>query len=493
MYRIFIGMFFHETNTFWPYTTGMKEFIKRDYYIGDEIARKYKGTRSTIGGFIDILEKHDVEMIYSVAAFAEPYGLVTAEAFEQIKDKLLSDLAAAGKVDGVLLGLHGAMVSEADEDGEGNVLEAVRNIVGPDVPVMGTIDLHANVTDKMIKNADVLIPYHEYPHVDIYDRALYAAEIMMKTLNGEMKPVMCYRSLPLLATLVETKNDVYRPLMDACDNARKQPGMLEASLLHGFFTADIADAGVCALTISDGDEKLAQKAADELAALAWEHRDILVKIPTYTPEEAIAEAAQTEGTVVFADICDNPGAGSSSDGTKLLHALLDAGVTNVACGMINDPETVEQCHAAGVGSYIDVKLGGKFAPDKLGAPIERKAYVKTLSDGRYIHRGPMHAGTEANVQKSAVIVIDGITIVVSAVARQAYDIEVFQSHGLTLKDFKILVVKSSVHYRAAFGPHAAKMLSVECPGVIVINPKDLDYKNVKRPICPLDEGVKWVP
>ncbi len=490
MYRIFIGMFFHETNTFWPYTTGMQEFMKRDYYIGDEIVRKYKGTRSTIGGFIDVLEKHDVEMIYSVAAFAEPYGLVTADAFEQIKEKLLSDLTAAGKVDGVLLGLHGAMVSEVDDDGEGNVLEAVRKIVGPDVPVMGTIDLHANVTYRMVKNADVLIPYHEYPHVDIYDRALDAAEIMMKTLDGELKPVMRYSHLPLLATLVETKSEVYRPLVEACDSARSQSGMLEASLLHGFFTADIADAGVCALTISNGDAELAQKVADDLAQLAWKHRDILVKIPTYTPEEAIAEAAKTDGTVVFADICDNPGAGSSSDGTKLLQAMLDAGVTNAACGMINDSETVEQCHKAGVGSYIDVKLGGKFAPDKLGAPIERKAYVKMLSDGRYIHRGPMHAGTEASVLKSAVIVIEGITVVVSAMARQAYDIEVFQSHGLTLKDFKILVVKSSVHYRAAFGPHAAKMLSVECPGIMVVDPRHLEYKKVARPVFPLDKDVK---
>jgi len=216
-----------------------------------------------------------------------------------------------------------------------------------------------------------------------------------------------------------------------------------------------------------------------------------VSITTYTPEEAVLEASKTEGTVVFADICDNPGSGSSGDGTKLLRALLDNGVKNVALGMITDPETVAQCHAAGVGSYIDIKLGGKFMPDKLGEPIECKAYVKLLSDGRYINRGPMFAGTESNLQKSAVIVIDGITVVVSSVARQAYDIESFQSHGLTLRDFKILVVKSAIHYRAAFGPYASKMLSVNCPGVITIDLKNNDYKKVKRPVYPLDEDVKW--
>jgi microcystin degradation protein MlrC len=201
----------------------------------------------------------------------------------------------------------------------------------------------------------------------------------------------------------------------------------------------------------------------------------------------MAEAANTDGLVVFADICDNTGAGSSGDGTKLLRAMLDAGVTNAAYAMITDAETVETCWKAGPGSYVDIRLGGKCAPDYLGEPIECRAYVKSLFDGRYTNKGPMQAGMEYDMKKSAVIEVGGISVIVGAIPKQPFDIEIFRSHGLTPSDFHILVVKSSVHYRASFGPHAAKMLPVDCPGILVIDPRQLDYQNVNRPIYPLDK------
>ncbi len=491
MYRIFIGSFAHETNTFWPGKTGLDSFRSRYCLDGEEVVKKFENTLTPLGGFIDVLNKYDAEGIYSVAASAEPSGYVTREAFEQVKGTLLKDLAAAGKVDGVLLALHGAMVAEHEEDGEGNILEAVRELTGRDVPVVVTLDLHANITKRMAENADVMIPHHEYPHVDGYDRSIEAAEMLMGMIRGELHPVIALRHPPILASLTETQTEVYRPIAEACNEARAIPGVLEATIAHGFFAADIADAGVTALVITDGDRQLADKVADDLADVAWGYRKTLSIIPTYTPEEAIEEAAKTEGLVVLADICDNTGAGSSGDGTKLLRAMLEAKVKNAAYAAITDPEVVEQCLEAGVGSFVDIRLGGKTAPEYLGEPIECRAYVKGLFDGRYINKGPMQAGMVFDMKKSVVIEVEGISIIVASVARQPFDIEVFRSHGLMPEDFHILVVKSSVHYRASFGPHAAKMLSVECPGILKIDPRQLDYRHVKRPIYPLDEEISY--
>jgi len=487
MYRIFVGSFAHETNTFWPRKTGVDEFKNRYYITGQELETYFSNTKTPVGGFIDVLKQYDTETIFSVAASAEPSGHVTVEAFEEIKGILLNDLSSAGRVDGVLLALHGAMVAEHDEDGEGNILEAIRNMVGPDVPIIATLDLHANVTERMVRCANAMIPYHEYPHVDGYDRSLEAAEMMIATLKGELHPVMSFCHPPLLASLVETQTESYRPIVEVCEKAKENPAVLEAAIAHGFFPADISAAGVTSLVVTDGDKALADRIARELADTAWEYRDRIARVPTYTPDEAIAEAANTDGLVVFADICDNTGAGSSGDGTKLLRAMLDAGVTNAAYAMITDAETVEACWKAGPGSYVDIRLGGKAAPEQLGSPIECRAYVKSTFDGRYTNKGPMQAGMEYDMKKSAVIEVGGISVIVGAIPKQPFDIEIFRSHGLTPSDFHILVVKSSVHYRASFGPYAAKMLPVDCPGILVIDPRQLAYQNVNRPIYPLDE------
>ena len=487
MHRVIIGAVFHETNTFSPFGTGMEEFKKRNYFLDDTVIEKFQGTRTVLGAFIEVLRENGVEVIPTIAAIAEPSGPVTADAIEQIKKDLFERCRAAGEVDGILLSMHGAMVTDNDDDGDGEFLESLRAVVGAKVPVIAALDLHTNLTDRMVNNATALIPYREYPHSDMYLRGLDAARLMMRVLKEGIRPVMRYTRLPMFTVLMETGGEACRPIMEQSEEVRQQPGILNASVLHGFYAADTPDTCASALVVSDNDPELAQKMADRLAETTWKQRVKLGHLDTYKPEEAIAEAAATEGTVVFADICDNPGAGSSEDGTHLLRALLDAKVQNVAYAMICDPETVQACIAAGVGNTVDIRLGGKKDPDQAGAPICCSAYVKLISDGIYKNRGPMHGGLAVNLQKSAVIVVDGVTIVVGSIPTQIYDIEIFQSHGLSLKDFKILVVKSSVHYRAAFGPHCTKMFSVECPGGLVVDPKNLTYKKCARPIYPLDE------
>ena len=489
MYRIIIGSIFHETNTFLPLLTGLEEFRKRNYLIGDDVVQYFHDTHTVLGAFIETLRQNDdCEIIPSIAAIAEPSGLVKSDAIHEIKTVLSETLIREGKVDGILLSLHGAMVTEDEEDGDGDILQSLRAFVGNNVPIVTTLDLHANLTEKMVTNADVFIPYQEYPHVDMYDCGLEAAKIMLKILWGEINPVMRWRHLPLLPALTSSGN--YSQFRKTIQDIKKDKDVLSASILHGFYLADTKDTGAATLAITNGDSEAAQKIADDLAWTFWINKEYFLSLPTYTPEEAIEDANHiNDKPVVFADICDNPGIGSTGDGTHLLRAMIDAKVKDAAYAIITDAETVNLCHKAGVGAYVDIHLGRKQYPELLGTPINCRAYVKKLQDGRYINRGPMHGGLQVNLQKSAVIVVDGITIIVSSIATQTYDIEIFQSHGIMLSDFKILVVKSSIHYRAAFGPYSKKMYSIECPGALTVNPENVNYKKCSRFIYPLDKNT----
>jgi len=486
MYRVLIGSAFHETNSFWPHKTGIAEFSKRDLLFGEDIGKKFRNTRTPLGAFIEVLENAGIEVIFTVAANAEPSGTVTKEAFDLIKNTILDGCRNAGKLDGILLSLHGAMETEIDEDGEGNLLEALREAVGNDIPIVTTLDLHTNLTGRMVSLADAFFPYREYPHSDMYLRGLEAAKTLISILNGTSAPVMRWCHVPLLTSLVATSLPSYQPIADVLAECNEMPGVLGATLLHGFFMADTQDTMLSVLVVTENDPELAQLLTDRIAHTAWKNRDALTALDACSPEEAILEAKNTTGTAVFADICDNPGAGSSSDGTHLLRALLLHSEAKTAFAAICDPETVKQCQQAGVGASIEVSLGGKVNPGLLGQPITGKAYVKSLHDGIYYNRGPMHGGMQVNLKGSAVLQIGKVSVIVTSIPTQAYDIEIFQAHGLMLHDFDVLVVKSSVHYRAAFGPHADRLIPVKCPGAVELDPRKLHYRRKKAKLYPLD-------
>ena len=380
------------------------------------------------------------------------------------------------------------MVTEEDEDGEGNLLEAIRNTVGRDLPVIATLDLHTDLSPRMVENATAFFPYRDYPHSDMYARGLEASETMVRVLRGEIRPVMRWRPIPLMTSLIATAGSSYAPMKELLDRYNEAtPGILSANFLHGFYLADTRYTSASALVVTDRDEDLAEKAAAEIEALALAHKEDLSHMEIYAVSEALKEQKTIDGTVVFADVTDNPGSGSSSDGTNLLRELLERKVKKAAVATICDPETVKICHQAGVGSWVDIELGGKKAPEQLGQPIRCRAYVKLLSDGVFYNRGPMHGGVRFDLKKSAVLLIDGISVIVGSVPIQAYDIEIFQSHGLMLDDFDILVVKSAVHYRAAFRPKSRKMFPINCPGTVEVDLLKLNYRNIRRPIYPLDE------
>jgi len=491
--RIATGMLGHETNTFSKVPTTLESFEQGSYAVGEAIIPTFRGTSTVTGGFIDRAAELDVELVPLLWTFATPSGTIQQSAYDTLKERFLQRLTNAVPVDAVLLDLHGAMVTEAHEDAEGDLLEAVRDIVGT-VPIVAVLDLHANITSKMAACADCLIGYDTYPHVDSYERGIEATQLIHDTVAGHVRPIMAHRQLPLLTgppsqcTLREPMSGAIRQLHEL----ENRPGILTATLSMGFPFADIRDAGACVLVTADGDGDLAAQAADEFAASIWERRaefrSELVSI-----EEAIRLSRQTDSIpIVLAEGSDNPGGGGPCDGTHILRAFVEAEVDNAVIAIIADPQSVDQAIRAGVGQTVDLEVGGKTDPLH-GEPVPLSCYVKMISTGTFVHTGPMGKGLTGKMGRTAVVVAGGVSIILTERRLQPYDDGLLRSLGIVPERCKLIALKSAVHFRAAYGPIAHRILEVDTPGVHSPNLFSYEYAKVRRPIYPLDEGVTFTP
>jgi microcystin degradation protein MlrC len=480
----------HETNTFSTIPTDRRQFEARDLRYGGEILEAYRGTGTCLGGMITLAEERGVALLPSVAAAASPAGRVTKDIYQTVKDRVLTDLRAAGPLDGVLLDLHGAMVPEGLDDGEGDLLAAVRDVVGPTLPLAVTLDFHANITSAMVRHATLLHGYKTYPHVDMAERGREAAERLLDVIQGRLRPTVAVRQPPLLPPIAGqlTTRGPMRRLMDLAGDLERRPGVVSISVFGGFPLADIHDAGLSVYVITDGDQALADECAERLAATAWEHRREFIHHALPVPEAvaaALAESSQGR-PVVLADIADNTGGGAAGDTTELLRELLRVGAraTTVAC--LWDPESVRVCLEAGVGATVTLSLGGKIDP-RHGAPLSVTGRVRTLSDGRFVHKGPMFRGVEGRLGPTAVLDVDDVKIILISRRWQTLDPEMIRFVGIDPAGERILAVKSTIHYRAAFGPLAHAIIEVDAPGLSSSNLTRFEFKHVRRPIFPLDE------
>lgn len=496
--RIASGGVQHETNTFSEVPTTLADFV-RDSNCGDTleggdtIFERFRGTGSIHGGYISGAESAGFELVPLLCARAQPSGLVEAESFDTMLNWFLERLEQARPFDGVLLDLHGAMVAEHHNDAEAAFVAAVREVVGAEMPIVVTLDLHANISARLAELSDVIIGFDTYPHVDMHERGHEAAELIARIVKGEVKPVQEFRQLPLITLPPKqcTLRDPMQKLMEQVHQLEAEPGVLTATVAMGFPFADIPDTGVSILVTTDGDAELARAKADELAGWLWELRDALQ--PELTTIEDVITCVNEhpdEGLVIFADGSDNPGGGAPCDGTVALHAMIDAGFKGGVVGVIFDPETAAQAHEAGVGATIPVRLGGKT--DNLhGKPVEQDAYVRVLSDGRYTYRGPMMQGVQDNLGPTATLVVGGVEIVVSSQRRQCFDAEMLRIAGVDPTSRRLLVLKSAVHFRADFGPLASRIFDADTPGIHRPDLADFDFKNVRRPVYPLDQEAQW--
>jgi microcystin degradation protein MlrC len=356
------------------------------------------------------------------------------------------------------------------------------------LPIAVTLDFHANVTRAMVEAATLLHGYKTYPHVDMDARGREAAARLAQVVAGGLRPTVAWRQPPLLPPIAGqlTTRGPMRRLLDLADVMERRPGVISVSVFAGFPLADIHDAGLSIYVATEGDQALADRLADELAAAAWALRRELLH--TALPvKDAVARALTLDGRpVVLADIADNTGGGAAGDTTEILRELVRIGVRPATVACLWDPAAARACAQAGVGATLTVAVGGKVDPAH-GAPLTLTGRVRTLSDGRFVYKGPMMRGLEGRVGLTAVLDVNDLKVILISHRRQALDPEMIRFVGIDPLAEKILVVKSSIHYRAAFEPIARAILEVDAPGLSSSNLGRFPFARVRRPIFPLDE------
>ena len=491
--RVVIALFSHETNCFCPNKAGRKEYEARCLKDPDEVIPHFEGTRTPMGGIIEVSKNERLEIIPALAASATPTGLTTKEVFEFARDRIVQTIKDTPGTAGILLALHGAMVSEAASDSEGALLKAIRDAAGRGIPIVATLDLHGNVTNTMVENADAFFPYETYPHIDGFERGYEAGVCLARMIRKEISPVMKLRQIPILANPIETASELYLELLKKVHRWEEDPKVINVAVMHGFAWSDIPDARMSVMAITDGDSKLAEDIVDDMAKRIWERRDKFKK-KVLSPEEAVKEAMGfPSGLVIIADAADNPGGGGTGDSTFILRALIEAGARNVGLAFIRDPESVEQAINAGVSSKVKLSLGGKLGPKEItGGPVEITATVKTIADGQFFNKGPMGKGLLVNMGRTVVLDADGIEIIVAERHMQALDAEIFRRVGIEPTEKKIIVLKSTIHFKASFGSMAKKILDVDTPEYLSMNFESLNFKNISRPVYPLDKDFEYI-
>jgi len=491
--RFVVAQMQHETNTFSPVPTPWEAFGKHGPWLGREALEAVEGTRVPMAAFVDLAREARAEIVTPVAAWAHPSGPVDGAAYDRIC-ALIRDAVRAG-CDAVLLDLHGAMVVEGrTDDGEGTLLEAIR-AVAPRMPIAVSLDLHANVTERMVRNCDVIAGYKTYPHVDGYEAAALAGGVLLRYLKGEVRPVMAWGNRPLLAHTLR-QNTGEAPMRDfvAAARAAERAGMLAATAFGGFQLADIPEAGISAVVVADGDRAAAQAACDAILDAAWRRKEDFV-YRGRPLEEALAEAKRladaSGGPVLLLDHADNCMSGATQDSMHVLDAALRMGLAGIAMGPVRDPEAVARMVEAGIGNRVTLAVGGKAdmpAIGRKGQPMELTGVVRNVTDGEYTITGPQFTGTRCYMGRTAVLDTGKAKIVVTERNQEPWDRGVFESAGIRPEDARYLLLKSRMYFRPVFLPIAKGAVLCDGVGVASSDWKQFDYRKVRRPIYPLDDA-----
>lgn len=483
--RIAFGGFLHETNTFAPSKAGMEAFLQGGGWPGlvkgEAIFPAVDNVNVGAAGFIAHGRTAGWTLLPTLWCAASPSAHVTAAAFEEIMDGLIAGLKAAMPFDGVYLDLHGAMVSEGFDDGEGETLRRVRELIGPDIPLVVSLDLHGNVTQQMVDNCDALIAYRTYPHIDMAETGRRSGVYLERLLGTTKRDAKAFRQVPYLipiawqATAMEPCKTIYAEL-EALEGESVPP----LSFLPGFPAADFPDCGATVIAYG-ATQADADRAADAVAARVMAS-EAAFKGRVYQPDEGVREAMSlSQGAskpIVIADTQDNPGAGGDSDTMGMVHALVRNNAQRAAVGVIVDAAAAATAHAAGVGATIRVSLGAKSGiPGDV--PLEADFVVEQLSDGRFVAPGPFYGGSRMNLGPSAALRIGGVRIVVGSRKAQMADQAMYRQVGIEPTEQAILVNKSSVHFRADFEPIAETILVCAAPGPMPVDPSALPWKRLR--------------
>ena len=485
--RVAIGGISHESSTFTNVATTLDSFRERSYLHGAEIVERMAGVNTPIGGFIEGAEAHGFEAVPTILAEAFPSAPTPRSIFDGLVGELLDGIEAAGAIDGVLLELHGAMVAEGIDDADGHILAAVRRLVGPDMPIVGQLDIHSNVSQGMIEAADVLIGRETYPEIDMAPRGRECADVLVDIVREGVRPTMALHQLPLVWGMNQvTAHPPMRQAIEYLHQIEARPGVICGSIATCFPLADIPDMGASVYVATDNDPALAQSCADELAAWLWERRaDWQAAMPS--TEEALQEAEKTgRYPIVLADRNDNTGGGSPGDSTGLLRAFLAADLQDACVLYIVDPAAVAACRQAGVGAVLDLEVGGKSSPLQ-GEPCSMRAEVVALTDGRFLYDGPMYAGLDGNMGASAHIRQGGVHVLLVNKREQPFCTAFSRTVDLDPKQMRYVGVKSAAHFRAGFESWAGHIQVVSEPSVHAPVEAKLAFKRLGRQLYPFDD------
>ncbi|HYG45078.1 MAG TPA: M81 family metallopeptidase [Bordetella sp.] len=487
--KVLIARLNHETNTFSPVPTPLSAFGENGPQYDGEAYRANHGQRTAMAAFIDLAEARNAELSTPVSGWAYPSGPVAAQAYDDMCARIV---AAAPGCDAILLDLHGAMVAEHCDDGEGELLRRVR-AAAPGAPIGVALDLHGNVTQAMMDNADVIVGFKTYPHVDMYETGEHAGRLLFDMLDGRCRPALAWRQLPLMTHTLRsaTGQGAMQAAVEAACRLESQ-GLLAVSVLAGFSLADIERPCISVIAVADGDAAAADQAAAQVAAQIWAQRDGFV----YRGEplgtslaRAVDMAEGQDRPVLLLDHGDNCNSGGTCDTTAVLEAALAQGLDGILAGPLCDPEAVAQLIAAGEGARVSVPVGNKRSLAHLGIharPLMLHGVVRAITDGQYRISGPTYTGMLCHMGRTAVLDTGAVCLVLCERPHEPWDLGVFESVGQDPRNARYLLLKSRMYCRPVFVPISAGLVECDSPGATTSDYGIFPYRKRARPLYPLE-------
>jgi len=489
--RVGIIALLQETNTFIDRQTELVDFESDLLAVGEQVRELLEDAHHEVGGFFEALRAEGVVAAPIFAARALPFGVIRQDVYERLVAMMLCELERSGPVDGLLVAPHGATVAEGAPDADGEWLRRVRENLGPGVPIIGTIDPHANVSDLMVDSTDALLAYRTNPHLDQRAIGARAARLLTRTLRGEVRPTQVLTTVPTVIG-IERQSTEEAPLRDvllAADRMLRRPEVLSDSVVIGFPYADVEEMGAAAIVVTDDDESTARRLSRELAEEIRIRQHELAGAGV-TIDEALDRVSRAQGPVCLLDMGDNVGGGSPGDSTFLARAIIERGIAP-AFVCLADAVAARTAGEAGVGARLDLGVGGK-TDDRHGEPLLDSFEVIGLHDGRFRETQPRHGGIVDFDQGPTAVVrcARGLTVMLTTRRMAPFSLRQISDHGLDPRDFRVLVAKGVHSPVAAYAPVCRHLIRVDTPGVTTADVRRLDYVHRRKPMFPFEDPAR---
>ncbi len=494
--RVLYGLIMQETNTFTPLNTTFEYFVKTNgLFKGAEIIKKFSGTLTEAGGVIDAALKNNVELVPLIWTQAPPLGRIFRESLERIVEELLQMIEKEGRegIDAFVLSLHGAMAAEEIDDADGYIMSRVRHMIGYDVPLGVSLDMHANITQKKISEANIIVGYKTEPHIDMYETGYKAAELTFHTAREIISPVMKWVKIPMI-TPAEKHDHRFHPMRTLLEYAKKSAdelGVLEASVFPVQPWLDVDELGWSVVVIGNNNPEVAAEAAKKISSKCWEmrHEFMVEKTPMDKVVEIIREA--TEGPIVISDGGDATTGGAPGDSTFVLSNLLDKHFGGMVLLNIVDPWAVEAAWSKSIGDYVELDVGGKIDP--FSKPVKIAGKILWKGEAKYTAQGSVSKGILVNMGKAVVLSVGDLRILITQLPGNPFEPEQYRCVGLDPLEAKAVFVKSITGFKANYEQFAKRILHADTTGATTHRLKSLSYVKAPRPLYPLEEDFYWEP